>query len=69
MAAETHPIIIRQTQTATVRCDEGDFTEDAHDSAEVPAVLGHGAMHAMALGHQVHEHVSRDVTVIPALGS
>ena len=58
MAAETHPIIIRQTQTATVRCDEGDFTEDAHDSAEVPAVLGHGAMHA-----------SRDVTVIPALGS
>jgi hypothetical protein len=31
----------------------------------VEALLGNGALHAMASGHRVHEHVDRDLTVDP----
>jgi hypothetical protein len=60
-----HPVHITQTSTATVRCAEGHFAENAIDAAEVSTVLGHGAMHAMTSGHQAREHVNLDLTVMP----
>lgn len=62
---EMHAIHIDGTQTAVVSCAGGDFHEDAHDAAGVARVLSDAAMHAAAMGpgHEVAEHVSRDMTV------
>ena len=66
---EIHAVCIRGNTTATVLCPAGDFHEDAMDAADVPAVLAHAAMHAMSEGpgHEVREHVSRDMIVYPVI--
>ncbi|HYK70452.1 MAG TPA: hypothetical protein VEV45_21080 [Streptosporangiaceae bacterium] len=58
-------IKIDNHETATAICDEGDWHGDAHDLSEVSGLMSQAAMHAIALGHTVHEHVDRDVTIHP----
>jgi hypothetical protein len=60
-----HEVVFDGHTTAHVLCEEGDFHADALDSATVQSALADGAMHAMSMGHTIHEHVSRDVTVRP----
>ena len=58
-------VTILTASHATARCARGDWDEKAEDTAEIPGMLAHGAMHAMSTGHRVHEHVDRDLTVDP----
>ena len=61
-----HPITIETSSVGSVSCQSGDFHADAHDVAQIQSVLADAAMHAMATGHTVIEHVSRDMTVRPS---
>ena len=60
-----YPITIDARQTAIAQCEAGDFHAEARDVAGVPGVLADAAMHAIATGHTVDEHVSRNMTVRP----
>jgi hypothetical protein len=62
------PIRIDSTETMTVTCQDGDFTETASTTSypmTIPGVLNDAAMHAMEYGHTVDEHFARDGTVHP----
>lgn len=63
------PIRIDATETLTVSCQRGDFSETASTTSyplTIPGVLGDAAMHSMESGHTVDEHFTRDGTVHPA---
>jgi hypothetical protein len=60
-----HSVRLDGMSSATVVCGECIYHADTHSTAEIPAVLGNAAMHAMTFGHVVHEHITRDVTVNP----
>ena len=60
-----YAITISSHTAASVRCASGDFSETAPDDDSVAGVLAHGAEHVMVTGHQVHEHVDRELTVGP----
>ena len=64
---EMHAVHIDGTTSGTVLCASGDFHADAHDAAGVATMLADAAMHAAACGpgHEVSEHVSKDMTVWP----
>jgi hypothetical protein len=64
---ELHSVRLIGMSSATVVCDECVYHADTYSAAELPVVLGNAAMHAMALGHVVHEHITRDITVTPDL--
>lgn len=62
---ELHSVRLIGMSSATVSCADCIYHGDTHDAAELSTVLGNAAMHAMALGHVVHEHITRDITVTP----
>jgi hypothetical protein len=64
---ETVAVHITQTMIGTALCAAGDYHEDALDAATLPVMQGHAAMHAMTTGHEVTEHITRDLTISPVL--
>lgn len=62
---EMVPVQFTGTMVATAFCEAGDYHEDAPDTATVPQLRNHAAMHAMSCNHVVHESISQQISITP----
>jgi hypothetical protein len=64
----TTAIDIHRHLAGQVRCRDCEFREEATGDPQSPtvqAIIAHGAMHAVAEGHHVHEHIEDDRDIEP----
>jgi hypothetical protein len=64
-------IQIHRHLTGQVTCHDCGFHEESTADPQSPtiqSIVAHGAMHVVAQGHHVHEHIEDDREVTPAGG-